>query len=483
LKSLIITMVFCFLFCSNCLAEFESVLIPENSHWGDYFGNSVDISGNFAVIGAVVKSIPGDEVHQGAVHVFERINDHWEETPQIIVDRGDLYNFLGNSVSIEGENFVSGDCATLGYVFERTEEGWVVEEYLEPDGAHYHWRVGHSVSVNDNRIIIGAPSYFENRDFRPGTAFIYTRTDEGWQNTAILLADDGEHMDGFGKVVEISGDYAVIGTYGGHTYVFKCENDEWTQVAKLSDAGRSDEGPTIAICEDEILVGDMGGDAQDIGRIYLYRQVDNEWTLSDTLTPRNPNGGYFGSSLAYDDGKLIVGAIGDATHGERSGAAYVFQRADGEWQETGKLFPAEGRPWDNFGASVGIYQNQVICGAPAWSTQDREEGGVVYIYDLNEMESVHDETSNMIGCFTLLPAYPNPFNSTTTIEFALPFASEVTLNLYNLSGHRVETLVNGRMQAGVHRTMLDAGDMASGLYFVKLEGVEQSFTQKIMLVK
>jgi hypothetical protein len=85
--------------------------------------------------------------------------------------------------------------------------------------------------------------------------------------------------------------------------------------------------------------------------------------------------------------------------------------------------------------------------------------------------------------FYMSPAYPNPFNSTTTIEYALPFASEVTLNLYNLSGQRIETLVNGRMQAGVHRTMLDAGDMASGLYFVKLEGVEQSFTQKIMLVK
>jgi len=83
----------------------------------------------------------------------------------------------------------------------------------------------------------------------------------------------------------------------------------------------------------------------------------------------------------------------------------------------------------------------------------------------------------------LISAYPNPFNSTTTIEYALPFASEVTLNLYNLSGRRVETLVNGRLQAGVHRAMLDAVNMASGLYFVKLDGSEQSYTQKIMLVK
>ncbi len=80
-------------------------------------------------------------------------------------------------------------------------------------------------------------------------------------------------------------------------------------------------------------------------------------------------------------------------------------------------------------------------------------------------------------------AYPNPFNSTTKIEYILPYASDVTLSLYNLTGQRIETLVNGRLEAGVHRVMLDAGDMASGLYFLKLEGVGQSFIQKIMLVK
>jgi hypothetical protein len=85
--------------------------------------------------------------------------------------------------------------------------------------------------------------------------------------------------------------------------------------------------------------------------------------------------------------------------------------------------------------------------------------------------------------FQLYKPFPNPFNSTTTIEYALPIASDITLNLFGLSGRRGETLVSGRMQAGVHRTMLDAGDMASGLYFLKLEGVGQSFTQKIMLVK
>ena len=92
--------------------------------------------------------------------------------------------------------------------------------------------------------------------------------------------------------------------------------------------------------------------------------------------------------------------------------------------------------------------------------------------------------------FFISEAYPNPFNSTTTIEYALPFASEVSMNLYNLSGRMIETLVNDRLQAGVHRVTLDAGNMASGLYFVKLraplsKGGERGdpATTKIMLVK
>jgi len=85
--------------------------------------------------------------------------------------------------------------------------------------------------------------------------------------------------------------------------------------------------------------------------------------------------------------------------------------------------------------------------------------------------------------FRLSPAYPNPFNSTTTITYALPFASQVSLSLYNLSGQRIETLVNGRRRAGVHRVVLSSWNMASGLYFVQLEGSGQTFSSKILLLK
>ncbi len=133
---------------------------------------------------------------------------------------------------------------------------------------------------------------------------------------------------------------------------------------------------------------------------------------------------------------------------------------------------------------------QLFEGSPCIDTGDpdfpfdpdstRADMGALYFHQEREYNNpVHQPFDYRFG----IEAYPNPFNSSSTIEYALPFTSDITLSLYNLSGQRVETLINGRMHAGVHRVMLDAGDMASGLYFVKLEGVGQAFTQKIMLVK
>ncbi|MBT3231719.1 MAG: T9SS type A sorting domain-containing protein [Calditrichaeota bacterium] len=107
--------------------------------------------------------------------------------------------------------------------------------------------------------------------------------------------------------------------------------------------------------------------------------------------------------------------------------------------------------------------------------------------DMGTMEydpaDVREKEGNLPSSFILYPCYPNPFNSTTTIKYNLPFASQVRLNLYNLSGQRIETLVNRRLQAGVHRTQMYAGDLASGLYFVRLEAGGLINIQKVMLVK
>jgi flagellar hook assembly protein FlgD len=86
--------------------------------------------------------------------------------------------------------------------------------------------------------------------------------------------------------------------------------------------------------------------------------------------------------------------------------------------------------------------------------------------------------------YSLSAAYPNPFNPVTNLGFALPQDDNVTLVVYNLGGKVVETLVsNSYFTAGYHSVIWNASHQSSGVYFVKMISGENTFTQKIMLVK
>ena len=85
--------------------------------------------------------------------------------------------------------------------------------------------------------------------------------------------------------------------------------------------------------------------------------------------------------------------------------------------------------------------------------------------------------------FKLSAAYPNPFNPTTTLSFALPLDSKVSLSIYDLQGREVSMLISGNMHAGYHSVVWDANSYASGMYFVKMVSGEFVKTQKLMLVK
>ena len=85
--------------------------------------------------------------------------------------------------------------------------------------------------------------------------------------------------------------------------------------------------------------------------------------------------------------------------------------------------------------------------------------------------------------YALESAYPNPFNPVTTLNFSLPESQEVMLQVYNLQGRVIETLINSNMEAGYHTLQWNADNHASGVYFVKMVTGEFVNTQKLMLVK
>ncbi|HOQ83449.1 MAG TPA: choice-of-anchor Q domain-containing protein [Candidatus Syntrophosphaera thermopropionivorans] len=116
-----------------------------------------------------------------------------------------------------------------------------------------------------------------------------------------------------------------------------------------------------------------------------------------------------------------------------------------------------------------IYGNQVDIGAYEWQGQT----------DIEDLVTV--PTFSMFN-------YPNPFNPSTTIAFSIPETGRVRVSVYNVKGEKIKDLLNTEMTRGNHRLVWDGKDtnnrnVASGIYFIKLESVGKTSIRKAMLMK
>jgi len=105
---------------------------------------------------------------------------------------------------------------------------------------------------------------------------------------------------------------------------------------------------------------------------------------------------------------------------------------------------------------------------------------------VSEIELIKNANELKPNEFLLHPAYPNPFNPVTTIKFGVPAVESLrvtTLQIYNINGHLIETLINGQIESGHHSIDWNANSYPSGVYFIKLKSENFTQTQKLMFVK
>jgi hypothetical protein len=99
--------------------------------------------------------------------------------------------------------------------------------------------------------------------------------------------------------------------------------------------------------------------------------------------------------------------------------------------------------------------------------------------------AIHEtgDEERLPAAWALHQNYPNPFNPSTTIRYALPKQSRVTLTVFNTLGQIVRELVNGEIDTGYHEVNLDAGSLASGVYLYRMQAGAYTSTRKLVLVK
>ena len=416
---------YCVLIAVACLAapamgqwrEIDKPLASDETT-GDYFGQSVCISGDTLVIGAYLDHDNG--YGSGSAYVFQKTGSNWVQAAKLLPSDGDAEDLFGCCVSISGDTIVVGAHDAMGashsgaaYVFVRPGTGWSgtlnEDAKLIASDGHDAGDFGKSVSISGDTIAVGA-IWGDGNAVNCGSAYVFVKPDGGWSGTldedARLLATDGAYQDYFGRSISVSGDTIVVGALyndgntndSGSAYVFVRPGSGWSgtlnEDAKLlaSDGAAYDcFGKSVSISGDTIVVGahhdnDNGSYS---GSACVFVRPGTGWsgTLNEDAKLLASDGrayDYFGASVSISGDTIVVGAYGDDDSGSYSGSVCVFVKPGTGWSgtlnENAKLLASDGEANDYFGCSVSVSEQAVVSGAD----RDNDNGydaGSAYVHE------------------------------------------------------------------------------------------------------
>ena len=236
---------------------------------------------------------------------------------------------------------------------------------------------------------------------------------------AKLSASDVHGFDGFAESVSIDGDKVVVGAINdncaagsgcGAAYVYRLTGSDWVEEAKLtaSDGAAYDAfGGSVAISGEVVVVGASGDDCaggQTCGAAYLYRFTGTVWVEEAKLVPSNASPGEeLGRSVAISGDVAVVGAsLDDCAAGSFCGAAYAFRFDGSNWVEEGKLSASDADQWDFFGVSVSITGDVAVVGAYGDDCAAGPFCGAAYVFRFdgnNWVEEAKLTTADPAGSF------------------------------------------------------------------------------------
>lgn len=236
----------------NGVWSLDGTLLGSNSELGDLFGIDLDINGSMIAVGANGESsssriINGDKTNNdrersGAVYIFERNNETWNETAYIKSQNSDEFDNFGISLALSGEmlaiaaledsnatgingdqNNNSAEEAGAVYVYSLESGQWQHQAYIKASNtAEGDW-FGTALDISEDQLIVGAwkettrvagVNANQDRQFSQsevGAAYLFDLIDNEWTQTAYLKASNSTGLAAFGEKVALSGDIIAVG--------------------------------------------------------------------------------------------------------------------------------------------------------------------------------------------------------------------------------------------------------------------------------
>jgi len=355
---------------------------------GDWFGASVAVSGDWAVIGAPFTGYDGSS-GPGAAYFYTRGPGGWALHESI---PGTGW-YWGTAVAMEGDvaavstpywkSYFSVDWqAGMVKLYQRNGSAWTPLRALDGTSG---WEFGASLAISGNRIAVG----ILDRDSDAGAAQVHLTdgTSEGQ-----LLPSDGAADSQFGASIDVDGDTVAVGaprrdagaSGSGAVYVYERSGENWneTKLTAPADNPAGAFGTSVALSGNVLVVGapdsDPSGAMPNSGAAYVFTRSRRGWAFELMLTQSDAaHSTYFGRSIEVRGAWLAVGAAHKWPNDfSVPGSVYPFALIGGQWQEQDKLRLDDPRDRDLFGTSVALSDAFIMAGGPGW---DAKKGAVLAV--------------------------------------------------------------------------------------------------------
>lgn len=366
----------------------------------DVFGYTLALDGNFAIVGA--PGADGTGTDQGAAYLFLKSQgglDGWGQVKTLLAEDAADSDFFGVSIDISGDYAVIGAYGENGsgtdqgaaYVFYRNQGGadnWgeikklVASDKADNDG------FGCAVSIDGDTILVGADSEDGNGTDR-GAAYIFTKDlggPDNWGQVAKIISGDPHDVDQFGYSVSLQGDFALVGspredglgTERGAAYLFSRDlggTDAWGLVKKIVPGDPADDAwfaTALAIDGSLAVIGsawDDGG-GTNRGAAYVFGRDEggaDNWGQIKKLTASDASdSAMFGYNVSLDGTNIVVGAAWAKGGGTARGQAYLYAKDEGgtdSWGEVQRMRASDAANGDLFGFATAMLGDYILVGA------------------------------------------------------------------------------------------------------------------------
>jgi hypothetical protein len=284
-------------------------------------------------------------------------------------------------------------CVVIGLTVSKSAAN---QTLILPDDGKAEDYFGYSAAIDNTTLLVGAHKADIDGINDAGAAYIFVLTDSGWHQQAKLIANPAVAEDTLGGNVALKNDVAMLGVMrrddrgqdSGAVVSFQRDGKKWFQKRIFTAPdGRSGDafGQSIALTDKFLAIGAPRHDAigRDSGAVYIYQRAEVDWQLQCILTASDGSeGDLFGISLALDGNTLLVGADLHDEKAKDAGAVYVYQFDENQWNQQTKLMAADGAQTDLFGVRVSLHGDTALVSARRGDIENiGVDAGSAYIFE------------------------------------------------------------------------------------------------------